>query len=338
VKLLTFRRDGAEHLGAVAADGQTVVALAEAGQTRDGRPPPGTRSLLDLLRAGPAAVEQAAEVVEWAMQADAGTAVKVALADVELLAPLPRPPSLRDAMTFETHVINSFRRGTLRRLAPADALLERALGGRASLTHLLTRGFHAQPPYYNASTAAIVGSGATVRIPRYCRLFDYELEWAVVIGREGSDITAGRAREHVAGYTIFNDFSARDEQAKAMRSLLGPGKGKDFDTGNALGPWLVTRDEIPEPYGLAMTARVNGTEWSRGSTADMHWTFEDVIAHVSRSETLQVGDVIASGTVGLGCGLELGTFLKPGDVVELEVERIGVLRNPVATEKDGPGS
>jgi 2-keto-4-pentenoate hydratase/2-oxohepta-3-ene-1,7-dioic acid hydratase in catechol pathway len=115
-----------------------------------------------------------------------------------------------------------------------------------------------------------------------------------------------------------------------MRSLLGPGKGKDFDTGNALGPCLVTRDELPEPYGLTMTARVNGAEWSRAGTGDMHWTFEDVIAHVSRSETLRIGDVIASGTAGLGCGLEHGAFLTPGDVVELEVERIGVLRNPVA--------
>jgi 2-keto-4-pentenoate hydratase/2-oxohepta-3-ene-1,7-dioic acid hydratase in catechol pathway len=330
VKLLTFHRDGAEHLGAVARDGRTVVALAAAGEARDGRPALGSGSLLELLHAGPAAIEDVAGIVEWASGPGAAPGITVALGDLELLAPIPRPPSLRDAMTFETHVINSFRKGTLKRLAPADALLARTLGGRRSLTHLLARGFYAQPPYYNASTAAIVGSGATVRIPRYCNVFDYELEWAVVIGREGADIPAGAAREHIAGYTIFNDFSARDEQAKAMRSLLGPGKGKDFDTGNALGPWLVTRDEIPEPYGLTMTARVNGGEWSRGSTADMHWTFEDLIAHVSRSETLRIGDMIASGTVGLGCGLEHGSFLKPGDVVELEVERIGVLRNPVA--------
>ena len=103
--------------------------------------------------------------------------------------------------------------------------------------------------------------------------------------RAGADIPAGAARDHIAGYTIFNDFSARDEQTKAMRSLLGPDKGKDLDTGNALGPWLVTRDEIPQPYGLTMTARVNGAQWSHGSTGDMHWTFEDLIAEISRSET-----------------------------------------------------
>jgi 2-keto-4-pentenoate hydratase/2-oxohepta-3-ene-1,7-dioic acid hydratase in catechol pathway len=327
MKLLTFRRDGAEHLGALADDGHTVVPLAAASRARDGRPAPGSGSLPELLHAGPAAIDGAARLVEWARDAPE---VTVDLAGVELLAPVPRPPALRDAMTFETHVINSFRKGMLRRLAPADALVQRALGGRRSLTHLLARGFYAQPPYYNASTAGLVGSGATVRIPDYCTVFDYELEWAVVIGREGADIPAATAREHIAGYTIFNDFSARDEQAKAMRSLLGPGKGKDFDTGNALGPWLVTPDELPQPYGLAMSARVNGAQWSRASTGDMHWTFEDVIAHVSRSETLRVGDVIASGTAGLGCGLEHGAFLKPDDVVELEVEGIGVLRNIVA--------
>jgi 2-keto-4-pentenoate hydratase/2-oxohepta-3-ene-1,7-dioic acid hydratase in catechol pathway len=327
MKLLTFRRDGAEQVGALAADGRTVVALAAAGEAHDGRPPRGSGSLLELLRAGPAALEDAARLVQAAGDASGAAAD---LADLELLAPLPRPPSLRDAMTFESHVITLFRRGMLRRLAPADALLERALGPRRSLTHVLARGFYAQPPYYNAATSGIVGSGTTVRIPRYCAVFDYELEWAVVIGREGADIPAARAVAHIAGYTIFNDFSARDEQSKAMRSLLGPGKGKDFDTGNALGPWLVTADELPEPYDLAMTARVNGAQWSRGSTGDMHWTFEDVIAHVSRSETLRVGDVIASGTAGLGCGLEHGAFLRAGDVVELEVEGIGVLRNPVA--------
>jgi 2-keto-4-pentenoate hydratase/2-oxohepta-3-ene-1,7-dioic acid hydratase in catechol pathway len=330
MKLLTFRRDGAEHVGALAPDGLTLVALAAAGEAREGRTEPGGGSLLELLRAGPAAIERAAGLVEWATGPEGVPGVNVALADVELLAPLPRPPSLRDAMTFETHVINSFRRGTLRRLAPVDARVERMLGGRRSLTHLFTRGFYGQPPYYNASTGAIVGSGASVRIPSYCNVFDYELEWAAVIGRDGADIPAAAAREHIAGYTIFNDFSARDEQVKAMRSFLGPGKGKDFDTGNSIGPWLVTRDEIPHPYGLTMTARVNGAEWSRGSTAHMHWTFEDVIAHISRSETLRVGDVIGSGTVGNGCGLEHGAYLAPGDEVELEVERIGVLRNRVA--------
>jgi 2-keto-4-pentenoate hydratase/2-oxohepta-3-ene-1,7-dioic acid hydratase in catechol pathway len=126
--------------------------------------------------------------------------------------------------------------------------------------------------------------------------------------------------------------SARDAQATEMEGQLGPAKGKDFDTGNVLGPWLVTADEIGDPYDLTMVARVNGEEWSRGHSGTMHHRFEDIIAFVSRSETLHPGEILGSGTVGGGCGLELGRFLDPGDVVELEVERIGVLRNRIIKE------
>ena len=116
---------------------------------------------------------------------------------------------------------------------------------------------------------------------------------------------------------------------KEMAGRLGPAKGKDFDTGNVLGPWIVTADELGDPYRLTMVARVNGEEWSRGSSGSMHHRFEDCVAFVSQNETLHAGEVLGSGTVGTGCGLELGRFLSPGDVVELEVERIGVLRNTV---------
>jgi 2-keto-4-pentenoate hydratase/2-oxohepta-3-ene-1,7-dioic acid hydratase in catechol pathway len=166
-------------------------------------------------------------------------------------------------------------------------------------------------------------------MPSYTERFDYELEWGIFIGTLGADITEAAAPDHIAGYTVFDDFSARDIQMAEMRGRLGPAKGKDFDTGNAIGPWLVTRDELPDPYALTMTARVNGAEWSRGSTGDMHWSFEEIVSYISRSETLYPGDFIGSGTVGGGCGLELGAFLKRGDVVELEVERIGPLRNRV---------
>ena len=166
-------------------------------------------------------------------------------------------------------------------------------------------------------------------MPHYTKRFDYELEWGIFIGTRGADISASAARDHIAGYVVFNDFSARDIQMAEMRGRLGPAKGKDFDTGNAIGPWLVTPDELPDPYALTMTARVNGAEWSRGSTRDMHWSFEEIIAYISRAETLFPGDFIGSGTVGGGCGLELGVFLERGDEVELEVEGIGRLRNRV---------
>jgi 2-keto-4-pentenoate hydratase/2-oxohepta-3-ene-1,7-dioic acid hydratase in catechol pathway len=158
---------------------------------------------------------------------------------------------------------------------------------------------------------------------------DFECEFGCYIGKPGRDIPKEKAREHIFGYTIFDDFSARDEQTKDMPGQLGPAKGKDFDGGNAMGPCLVTADELKDPYTLAMIARVNGEEWNRGNSSTMRWKFEDCIAHVSRSETLHPGEFFGSGTVGGGCGLEHLRFLKSGDVVELEVEGIGVLRNRV---------
>jgi 2-keto-4-pentenoate hydratase/2-oxohepta-3-ene-1,7-dioic acid hydratase in catechol pathway len=252
------------------------------------------------------------------------------LGSVRLLAPVPRPGSIRDAMTFEEHVINSTRAIGLGPYARVDRVVEHVLGRRFSIAHRANRTFYRQPPYYKSNPRSVVGPDAEVRIPRYSERFDYELEWGIVIGRQGVDIPRERAREHIAGYTIFNDFSARDAQKREMGGRLGPAKGKDFDTGNAIGPWLVTPDELPDPYALTMVARVNGAEWSRGSTAAMHWRFEDLIAHISAAETLYPGDFIGSGTVGRGCGLEHGAYLRSGDVIELEVEGIGVLRNRVA--------
>jgi 2-keto-4-pentenoate hydratase/2-oxohepta-3-ene-1,7-dioic acid hydratase in catechol pathway len=154
----------------------------------------------------------------------------------------------------------------------------------------------------------------------------------VFIGRQGRDIAESEAASYIAGYTIFNDFSARDMQLREMQGRLGPAKGKDFDTGNVMGPWLVTPEEIADPYALTMTARVNGEEWSRASTGDLHFTLEEIIAYISRDETLYPGDFIGAGTAPGGCGLELDRWIQAGDVVELEVEGLGVLRNEVSRQ------
>jgi 2-keto-4-pentenoate hydratase/2-oxohepta-3-ene-1,7-dioic acid hydratase in catechol pathway len=155
---------------------------------------------------------------------------------------------------------------------------------------------------------------------------DYELELGIVIGRSGKDLTPEQARSFLFGVTIFNDFSARDIQMREMQGMLGPAKGKDFAT--ALGPWITTVDEL-DVHHLTMVARVNGEEWSRGSSSTIMWSVEEIIAYVSKGEGVQAGELIGSGTVGWGCGMELGKLLKPGDVVELEVEGIGVLRNKI---------
>jgi len=156
----------------------------------------------------------------------------------------------------------------------------------------------------------------------------------MVIGRRGKDIPVEEAHRYIAGFTIFNDFSARDQQMREAPIGMGPSKGKDFDTGNAIGPYLVTPDEL-DVTNLRMVARVNGEVWSEGSSRGMHFSFAQLIAHVSQSETIYPGELWGSGTVTNGCGLELGRSLQPGDVVELEVEGIGILRNRVVRAVEG---
>ena len=168
--------------------------------------------------------------------------------------------------------------------------------------------------------------------PSYSRAMDFELELACYIGKKALDVPVEKATDHIVGFTIYNDMSARDAQGLEMPGKLGPAKGKDFDTGNVMGPCLVTRDEIDDVYDLDMIARVNGEEWGRGNTRDMLWRFEDVIAHISRSETLYPGEVLGSGTVGNGCGLEQLRYLNPGDTVELEIEQIGTLTTRVVKQ------
>lgn len=325
---MTFLGQGSEpRLGAL-LDGQ-VLDLRAAEELR-GSASPWSASMLDFLEGGAEARTAAGRLAATIDEAGDDLA---RLDQVRLLAPLPRPASIRDCMSFERHILQATRKAGLGRLAGLDALIERALGPRRSLAGFLNRSFYARPPYYTSNPRSVVGPGADVRIPAYSEIFDYELEWAVVIGKAGADIPHERAVEHIGGYTIFNDFSARDEQLEEMRGRLGPAKGKNFDTGNAMGPCLVTPDELADPYDLTMLARVNGAEWSRGNTGEAYWRFEQLIAYISRSETLYPGDVIGSGTCsgaqGMGCGLEIGAFLQPGDVIELEVDGIGVLRNRV---------
>lgn len=223
--------------------------------------------------------------------------------EVRILAPLPRPPSLRDSSIFEEH----FRKAFPQQQVP-DA-------------------WYDLPVYYKGNPAAVVGTGAEVAMPSFARKLDYEVEFAVVVGRRGRDLTEAEALDHVAGYMVYNDLTARGMQMKEMQMFLGPAKGKDFDAGNVLGPYLVTPDEFDPAAANAMIARVNGEEWSRGQSDTAHHPVARLLSHISRCETLHVGDVIGSGTVGNGSGAELGRFLEAGDVVEIEIEGLGVVSN-----------
>jgi 2-keto-4-pentenoate hydratase/2-oxohepta-3-ene-1,7-dioic acid hydratase in catechol pathway len=222
-----------------------------------------------------------------------------------LLAPLPRANSLRDFLAFEAHV----RKGYERRNQEFPDLWYRL------------------PSYYKGNTRSLLGPGQPVQWPRFTERFDFELELACVIGKPGRNIPKGEAHQYIAGYMILNDWSARDIQMQEVQLRLGPAKGKDFAT--SIGPWLVTPDEVGDVRDLAMVARINGEEWSRGNSGDSHWTFEQMIAHVSTEETLHPGDIIGSGTCGGGCGYELDRWIRPGDQVELEISRLGRLQTVV---------
>ena len=242
-----------------------------------------------------------------------------ALDEVKFHSPI-HPTTLRDAYAFEQHVKTANRnRG---RDVPEE--------------------WYQFPVFYYTNPNAVFGHEDLIPYPSYTNALDYELEIAAVIGKRGMNIRPEDASDYIFGYTIFNDWSARDVQRKEMAVGLGPAKGKDF--ASSFGPLIVTLDELadravdrPGVYNLSMAARINGEEFSRGNFKDIYWSFGEIVARASESVMLQPGDVIGSGTVGTGCLLELtkfqGPWLKPGDVVELEIERIGILRNTVGEKK-----
>lgn len=314
LKLLTFEHSGSQRLGALLPEG--IVDLTAAGGD------PALSSMQALIEGGSAGLAKAQD-------AAAGATAFIDPESVRWLAPLPRPLQIRDSLGFEEHLQNSFAASIklMSREAPDPKKAEAEL--RASKTNAMLDTFRKQPIYYKANRFAVTGTDTDVIWPDYSQVMDFELEMACVIGKRGRDITATDAAGYIWGYTIFNDFSARDAQMVEMNGLLGPCKGKDFDNANAMGPVIVTADEIGDPYDLYMRARVNGETWCDSSSATMNWRFTDMIAHISRGETLFPGEIIGSGTVGMGCGLEHMRFLSDGDVVELEIEKIGILRNRV---------
>jgi 2-keto-4-pentenoate hydratase/2-oxohepta-3-ene-1,7-dioic acid hydratase in catechol pathway len=187
--------------------------------------------------------------------------------------------------------------------------------------------------FYKGNTRTVVGTDAEVRRPSYSKYMDYELECGVFIGTKGVNIPPEKVAEHIFGYALFNDFSARDEQSMEMPTGFGPAKGKDFDTGNAIGPWIVTADEMTDPYYKRMTATIDGEVWSDSNMADGLYSFADLLSYASRDETLHPGEFIAAGTVSNGCGLEHDRYLKDGATVELWMEGLGTLRNRLVGTK-----
>jgi len=335
MRLVTFEPPGTKGPRLGLEIGGSAVDLARAGQWLATRRQPTVTPLpadmLELLEAGPAAWKTAEDVAgylaaESLLELSDANGVPFAwpVEQVRRRPPLPRPPSLRDFYAFEQHV--------------QAALASR---GRA-----VPPEWYELPVFYFSNTHAILGPGDVVTAPAASRALDFELEVAAVIGRGGRNLRAEEAERAIFGFTIMNDWSARDLQRAEMRVGLGPAKGKDFAT--SLGPSIVTVDELagrsagrPGVYDLAMRARLNGIERSKGNWRDIHFSFGEMLARASADVDLLPGDVIGSGTVGTGCLLELtrgeGPWLQPGDVVELEIEGIGVLTNTVGPVKPPEG-
>jgi 2-keto-4-pentenoate hydratase/2-oxohepta-3-ene-1,7-dioic acid hydratase in catechol pathway len=324
MKLATFRSGRREKIGLVHSDDSRLFDLASAAD-RDGKSNPAFASMLSLIDAGASALDQAQKLFDKSAD-DKNLSVDVAA--VEILAPVPEPRQMRDGMSFPLHILQA-PRGQLKLAARAKNDIAELARIEAEPLGELPEVYRKQPIYYITNRFSVRGTNTTVKWPRYSKVMDYELEFGVITKNKGANIPASKARDHIFGFTIFNDFSARDAQRVEMEGRLGPAKGKSFDGGNVIGPWIVTPDEIGDPYQLKVEARVNGKMRSQGVTEGMLFSFEEIIAHVTKDETLMPGEFIGSGTVGNGCGVELGWFLEHGDTIELEVEKIGVLKNRV---------
>lgn len=312
MRLATFTTEagGEPKVGALSADAASLIDLDAESQRLNGETLAALFSMQALIESGEAGLSAARDIAQRG-RADHP------LDGVRLLAPLPRPVQIRDCMCFEGHLVGSMQAAA------------RFNGGQVSERSLaMQRVFHERPIYYKANRFAVCGPDVDITWPPYSKLMDYELEMGCIIGRPGRDIRREDAASHIFGFTIFNDLSARDTQRLEMESGLGPSKSKDFDNANVLGPWIVTADDFAV-YDAEMTVRVNGEVRSAGSSSTMTYKFEDLISFISQHETLHAGEILCSGTVGGGCGLEAGRLLESGDLVELTIAGIGTLRSRI---------
>jgi len=320
MRLVTFRPTSASgagnRIGALLPDDRIIDLAASYAAAAPASTSQMPAQMIPFFEGGRTTREMAETVVGFATeklrQGDRprgphGEALVFDQAAVKLLAPVPRPTRMRDYLTYSAHA------------------------GGSGLQ--LPDAFYEMPICYKGNPYSVIGNDEEILWPAYTDQLDYELEIGFYIGKEGRNIAADRANEYIAAVTIFNDVSARDVQMREMSLSIGPSKGKDFS--NVMGPCAVTLDEIDE-WGLVMRARVNGEVWSEGTSRERAFSFAQVVAWASYSETIYPGEFLAVGTVGGGCGYELNRWLAPDDLLELEVEGIGVLRNRIGQKEQVP--
>jgi fumarylacetoacetate (FAA) hydrolase len=337
MKLVTFRDQGHPRAGIVVGEQvlDLVTSLISFEEAHGRKADASTvkerygEGVLGFIEHNADARPAADQMVAWHTEKKLPPAVRVhALSDLTLLSPLPRPPSMRDGYAFRQHVETARKNRGLEMIPEFDQF----------------------PVFYFTNHQAVIGPGDVRVQKQHMDRLDFELEAAIVIGKQGKNVPASRADELIFGMTIMNDFSARALQMEEMKLSLGPAKGKDFAT--ALGPFLVTLDELAPhmkktangaAFDLKMRAMVNRVEVSRGNVKDMNWTFAQIIERASYGVTLYPGDVIGSGTCGTGCFLELNgskitqnQWLAAGDTVTLEIQGMGRLENTVVLEDETP--
>ncbi|NYE04549.1 2-keto-4-pentenoate hydratase/2-oxohepta-3-ene-1,7-dioic acid hydratase in catechol pathway [Bacillus niacini] len=304
MKFVTFEKSDRTVRSGVLLDSDLVIDMHEA---TNGKLP---GNMIDFLEQS----ESNLTLTKGLLQLSYGDKGAYPLNQVRLIAPLPNPKSFRDFYAFEQHVKSA----------------------RANRGLKMIPEWYQIPVFYFSNHLAIAGPEEEIIKPVECKWLDFELEVSCIIGKQGRNIPAEEAEDYIFGYCILNDWSARDLQRQEMKVGLGPAKGKDFAT--SLGPWVITKDEMDplrsgKGFDISMRARINGSLLSEGNMKDIYYSFGEMIERASAGVTLYPGEIIGSGTVGTGCILELGTevhrWLQPGDEVELEIDKLGVLRNSI---------
>ncbi|MCM3692599.1 fumarylacetoacetate hydrolase family protein [Neobacillus niacini] len=307
MRFVTFEKSDRTVRSGIMLDSDLVVDMSEA---TNGKLP---EKMIDFLEQS----EQNMIAAVQLLRLTDGNKGVYPLHEVRLIAPLPTPKSFRDFYAFEQHVKSARENRGL------DMIPE----------------WYQIPVFYFSNHLAIKGPEDNITKPIECNCLDYELEVACIIGKEGRNIKADEADDYIFGYCILNDWSARDLQRQEMKVGLGPAKGKDFST--SIGPWIITKDELEnvrlgKGFDITMKAKVNDVLLSEGNMKDIYYSFGEMIERASAGVTLYPGEMIGSGTVGTGCILELGTevhrWLQPGDMVEFEIDKLGVLKNSIVND------
>jgi len=321
----TFQRIGAlAHGTTVDLTGAYAAYLAEAGdsnaalRTAEAVVPPDMVKFLEGAAVSRQAAETAIAYTGERLRKGGkplganGQRLNFDEAELRWLAPVPKPHMVRDGILLLDHYKVGMER--LFKITGKDQMPEAA---------------KTMPIFWKPSRGAVAGHKEPIRWPKYSQKMDYEFELGVYIGKRGADITAENATGHIAGYTIFNDLGLRDIQPAELTLRMGPAKAKDFATSKIMGPCLVTPDEVGDVENLGLKIRVNGETWFEGKLGNWAFTFEQVIAYVSRDECLEVGDFFGSGPPAYSAGFEINKWIKPGDLLECEIDKLGVLANTI---------